>query len=80
MIKDRKCQYYRRCRLTRECQGCVIPAKANEYEYEQTLKMQYSSDPDKRGYTMRSETYGRIINNKEDLYDDEHGEGEQVEH
>jgi hypothetical protein len=77
MFKDVHCQYHKRCKLQRECEGCKVPAAASEYDLEQPMKIQYSEDKDRRGLDIRKEIYGTLVDNKEKFYD-EHGEEEEV--
>lgn len=43
-FKNARCEFQRRCKLERECSGCVIPKKAKEYDELVEYKTMYSAD------------------------------------
>ena len=83
MFKSAECEFHKKCKLTRECSGCGIPDAAREYDQEYLMKINYSTDPDRRGLAQTKETYGNLPNRAESLdwlpmegddEDDEHSE------
>ena len=64
MFKDSTCQFYRKCKLVKECSGCEIPQAAEEYEREFEAKLSYTEDPDRRGEMQSSDVFFGLAKNR----------------
>jgi len=62
MVKDATCQFHKKCKLRRSCEGCQIPLVAGEYEHEHATKLNYAKDTDFRGLVEIKELYGELAN------------------